>query len=278
MIRNPVKRAYSGLVGMPPDPDDLPPPAPTPFNAPVYQSATEILEQMEQQKKDKRAEAARERRKLKRDQLVAIKQALKTPIAVIKARAEQERIEALDFAEPPNSDSRGASPTGAPAGNRFTTGGHSGSKMESIAAARSRAAGLGSPASDHEYPDNDRRARKPQGYGQRPGLKGDDDRRRREDDHGFLVNGFHVELNAFDYDALMKHLLWEYFEKLRQPNGEDVLVCRLCGQSWDEERDAKKHVLDVHGDESYPGHDLRFGDVVIKGIQKIKKHGYASSD
>jgi len=48
-------------------------------------------------------------------------------------------------------------------------------------------------------------------------------------------------------------------------------VCRLCHISCRDTDDAKDHLQAVHGDESDPNHDIRFGNTVSRRIKKIER-------
>jgi hypothetical protein len=144
----------------------------------VPSDAETILDQMERTKKEKRAQAARDRRKRQAQQLAAIKERLKIPIAVIQKEAE-ERAKADRHEAAQGSVNRGRYMTDAPTGKgELVTGGGS-EEMELIAAARDRAVALGSSNYDDEtgeefWPENDRRRVIPEGTGQRPGDREDD--------------------------------------------------------------------------------------------------------
>jgi hypothetical protein len=273
-------------------------PAPDPFadRTPLPPLLSGLsLEEKEKLDKEKRAKAARDRRKHQAEQLAAIKEILKTPIREIKRLAEEKAK--LDKQERALfSMDRGSWMTDAPTGvGELVLAGGS-NEMEFVAAAHSRAEALGSPGLDIGtgeafWAENDRRSIAPEG-------KGSDD----SEDSG----SFHVRLGdgvqdkrAHDYSLLLDKLAERYFVKVEVPWTSEVFgneffsctscgvqqsrtqsvqrcarcgtqndkyngylhVCRLCGTECDGLVAAKQHMHRVHGGENRPEHDGRYGDL-----------------
>jgi len=253
----PTKRLFSGMVGRPPDePAQEAPPAPT--LPPLIMDSTQ-----------KRAQAARDRRKRNAEQLDAIKKALRTPITEIKKAAEEQAR--LDKeAKVLGSMNRGKWMTDAPTGmgELVLTGGSK--EMELVAGARGRAAALGSPKSNPQtgtafWPENDRGRIVPEGTG-----PGD-----REDDTDASGSKFRVKLNDFDSDGLFQELFHIYFVRIEPGELDDLntgnLVCSLCKRRFYWERRCKAHIEAVHGDEREPEHDSRYGNVIYKYLKCGRK-------
>jgi hypothetical protein len=275
---------------------------------------------IEQQKKQIRAQQARDRRKRNAEQLAAIKEKLKTPIAEIRRAAEEQakldrKVRAL------SSLRRGSFLIDAPTGKgELVTGGYDSEQIELVAGTRERAAILGSPTFDPEtgeeyWPENDRGRVVPEGTGHRPGDGEDDeeddgpdstdearDNRTERDKDAPILPGttFQVKLKdgkedqkAHDYDLLLGVLVSSYCAETqifknefaycascgaKQQRAESVYtcircqaknggdnghlhICRLCGSECDGFVEAKQHIHRVHGSESNPEHDDRFGDI-----------------
>ena len=219
---------------------------PAPLGTPVPPETETLLDSIE---KGKAAKYQRERRKLKAEQLAAIKKALQTPIAEIKIAAEEQtRLDKLARAQ--TGLRRGLFLTDAPTGKgELVTGGYDSEQMGLVAAARDRAAVLGSPTgdsdSDEEYwPENDRCRVKPEGTGQNPGDREDDaadddpdsseDAKDNKDERGKdadILPGekFFVKLNDFDNDGLLAELVSFYFVKFYEFRSDDYFFCVWCG-------------------------------------------------
>jgi|GEM_PF-6030910 len=308
-------RAFTGIVGRPMDEPVLPKPVtaskhtprqmigppleeapPDPFadRASIPPLVINLISKEEKEKirKEKRAQAARNRRKLQREQIAAIKEKLKTPIQEIKKLAEEKAK--LDKETKSSSMERGKYMTDAPpgVGELVLSGGST--QMESIAAAHDRAARLGSPTSDPGtgeafWPDNDRRHVAPQGTGS----EGDGD---KEKSFYVTLGDGTKEKKAHDYNLLLTSLVQKYMVETdvfkspffycqscgaKQPKTESIQkcirceaqsgtdkgylhVCRLCGTECDGFIAAKDHIHRVHGTNSRPEHDNRYGDITTK--------------
>jgi hypothetical protein len=212
------------------------------------------IEQALQLRKQIRAQQARDRRKRNTEQLAAIKEKLKTPIAEIK-RAAEEQAKLDNKARARSSMRRGSFLTDAPTGTgELVSGGYDSEKMEHVAGARERTAILGSPTGDPEaeeyWPENDRGRVVPEGSGQRPGdREGDqedegpdstdearDNRSERGKDAPILPGStFRVKLKdgkddqeAHDYELLLGMLVsWYCVENQIFKN--EFTYCASCG-------------------------------------------------
>ncbi len=209
---------------------------------------------------EKEAARQRARRRTKQEQLAAIKKALRTPIAEIKAAAEA-RAKAI---AQPGSMSRGKYMTDAPTGKgELVPSGN----IESIVAARGRSAALGSSTIDPEtgeayWPENDRQRVKPEGIGERDNEKTPP----KKDVDGLPAarQKFLVKLNDVDREGVVRELAYEYVKE-----DESGCLCRLC-QTFVTQH-AVDHIETVHGDESEPTHDPRFGDLIDAYIKRQEK-------
>jgi hypothetical protein len=290
--RNPVKRAFSGLVGLPPEPETTPatPGAVEPTETLVLPDTQILLTMQNVENREKRAKAARERRKRKAEQLAAIKKALQTPIAEITKAAEERRriVEEQAAAERLPLMSAG----------KFATGGGEVvpvKDIEAVDAALQRGETLRNPNIDPEeeeqsaYADDDRRNVRPEGSGPtetNPDDEREDEEENTKDAKDNKVDGkdadilpgakFPVKLNDFDYDEMFQNLFNTYFIKVVPPgcdikSKECFYFCRLCEISLDWERTSKTHIEMVHGDEREPTHDPRFGNVVKEYTKSKRK-------
>jgi hypothetical protein len=310
--KNPVKRAFSGLVGLPPEPEAAPAPAgptepeasPTPESVPPISKTTEfvdlalvcvdcnaeflctaedqknssseplrcnscrerhreIAEQSSKEVKtnaEKEAARQRARRRSKQEQLAEIKKRLKVPIAQVKAAAEA-RAKAIAR---PGSMNQGKYMTDAPTGKgELIPSGN----IESIAASRGRSAALGSSTIDPEtgeayWPENDRQRVKPEGIGERDNEKTPP----KKDVDGLPAarQKFLVKLNDVDREGVVRELAYEYVKE-----DESRRLCRLC-QTFVTQH-AVDHIETVHGDESEPTHDARFGDIIDAHIKRQER-------
>jgi len=221
-----------------------------------------------QVERERRAKAARERRKARADQRAAIKKALQTPIAVIKevikTKAEAEKLPSMNQGKYISD-----APTGKGALVYKPT-----EKIEQIDAALTRAMPLGSPTIDEEtdeafFPEQDRKhVSKKMGAGspsdEKPEITGVSSK-------GFTYKEeprkkFQVKLNGPEYQSGLSSAVNDFTV---EEGGETF--CRLCeaaiiGRSED-------HFKQIHGDPSEPGHDKRFGDIVQKYVKKfVRKH------
>ena len=286
--KRPTVRAFTGLAGRP---FDGPTPDPFADRTPLPPLASTLsFGEKEVLRKQKKAQAARARRKLQREQIDAIREKLKVPVREIK-RAAEEQAKLEKQAKAQGSMRRGMFIADAPMGKgELVTGGYGSKQLELMIAAYDRAAALGSPSSDETggefWPDNDRRSVVPQGSGGNDG----------EDSGG----SFHVRLGdgvqdkkAYDYDLLLGTLVDKYCVKTEvftneffycvscgakqgkiesiqkcirceAKNGKDngyLHLCRLCGTECDGFVAAKQHIHRVHGSENHPEHDHRYGDI-----------------
>ena len=173
-----------------------------------------FTDKAEKIRKDKEAQRGRERRKLRREQLAAIKRQLKVPLREIKRRAEE-----LELAlKSESSDmSRGAFMTDAPTSKGRMVYSQ---KIEQIGAAAGRAVALGGETLDLGtgeafWPEHDRRHVKPEGVGEQSNEKqrpGDPEAESR-----FVVKAG----TDLDYGQALVNL----FHRL-----SEQFVCRLCYQ------------------------------------------------
>jgi hypothetical protein len=259
----------------------------------------DLLEQFEnrQEKKKKDAERKRLERKSKSDQLITIKKQLRTPVAEVVKAAKQTELE-CQVEEREQRMALGGSGkymTNAPhSKGELITGGNDSEQMGKMAAARNRAAFLGSTSVDLDtgeafWPENDRGRVVPEGTGQRPSERESDeddedpdstkDARDNKDERGrdadiLPDDKFEVKLNDFDFDQQFTNLLNIYFVKvfsLDPTCNESYFICRLCERPFYWEREAKRHIEMVHGDERHPDHDVRFGDVIKRYIKSGRK-------
>ena len=272
------RRAFSGIAGSPLAKVDEAVVASNTAGPPlVLPDTITLLRQTVISKHLKAAKYQRDRRKREAEQLVAIKRKLRTPIAEIKAAAEQQ-AKADKQLRSGTSTNRGSYMPGAPTGKgQIVTGGFTSKKLESIAAARGGSAVLGSPDEDPEtgeafWSDNDRRIVKAQGDGASSDDKPEATGGAHKDEPA--PQKFQVKLNNFDWAQMMEDVFSKYFVKIA-PNepgydaefgiaDESQYICRLCGMRVDWKRTAKNHMENVHGDEREPTHDNRFGNVIRK--------------
>ena len=272
-LRKPIRRMSGAprLAGFPAEPDEQPVvPIPVPLTpiSPAYRSTTDILDELETEKKAKRAEAARARRKLQADQIKKIKEVLKVPIAQVKTEAA-----AKSKAEKLPSLSRGAYMSDAPTGKGgIVTGGYDSPKVDYITSLEvGQEAVLGNGDYTSDQATGGRR------HGGPDGNAPDKDFNRDEAEfnlrtsgamHGFSEatgRSFQVRLNMdgqYEVQRALDSLLVEYFIDS---------VCRLCLVCCRDTSEAKDHILTVHGDETSPNHDVRFGNTVGPRIKKIER-------
>jgi hypothetical protein len=227
---------------------------------PDYRSAADILADLQNERRAKRAEAARLRRKLQREQLDRIKKILEIPIAQVKAEAAA-RAEADREAKRVPSMRDGNRMTDAPDHETFVSGGYDKFKldyMSGLEVAKDNTLGNG------ESPSNEvtagRRKVQPGGSSDAEtdldvdsGYGADDASGRR-----FYVK---LDVNGSERQRVLGHVIEKYFV-----DG----VCRLCRLSFDDVRDAEVHVLNVHGSEDEPDHDDEFGDIMEKMASQLK--------
>jgi len=220
-------------------------------------------EEKEARLRKKEAERGRERRKLKRDQMAAIKEALKTPVREINRRAEELK-RAL---ESETTDmNKGSFLTGAATGKGELV--YSG-RIDQVAAMNDRTQGLRGPSSPEDtgyWEDNDRRRVEPEGTGEHGnGQRSNDETKVSNKSTPGLAFGVPVARTRFvvklDTDLIRGQALLNLFHRLNEKG-----VCRLCYQECSE-----RHVDTVHGDEDEPRHDKRYGNVIAPEVQKIKK-------
>jgi len=223
------------------------------------------------QERERRATAAKERRKKKADQLAAIKKALKTPIAAIK---EAAKVKAEAGKLP--SMNQGKYMSDAPTGKGALVY-KPASKIDQIDAAISRSVPLGSQTIDHEtgeafFADNDRERIAPEGVGassdEKPEITGvSRDKRQKGFTYGYGEEEpnrkFQVRLTGPEYQAGLDAALIAC--TLPQ---ESETFCRLCKQGFGR---IENHFTQAHGDPLEPGHDNRFGDVVQKYVKRVKR-------
>jgi hypothetical protein len=243
---------------------------------PVYVSEAIILEQADVVRRKVEAERGRERRRKKREQLDAIKLALKTPIAEIKETERQQRV--LDRMRKKMAGGDGQFMTDAEQGKGLLV---TGADIEGATRAAARTELL-SGATDPEYwPNNDRNHVVPEGTGQR----GNGDRSNDEEDtvvkavNPNLAKGIPVARDRFivkpgtdlDWGQALQDLFYELFVEIRPEENDSYYVCRLCRAETPSERTCKQHLETVHGDDEEPKHDPRFGNVVAKEVREIRK-------
>jgi hypothetical protein len=241
---------------------EAPPAVPTP----VIPDAKTLLQQIESEKREKKNKKARERRKKKREQLAAIKKALAEKSVTEfkkeleeKAKAEKERMRLPSM-------NGGKFMTDAPTGKgELTTGGYDWNKI--VLTSNARESNTGRVV--------------PQGVGHRPGGREENDipdackdfRDNRTESGGDadILPGkkFKVKLNDIDWDWVLWSVVCIYC--VENELKSDEYICRLCKEFLDGKETAKNHFEDVHGDESEPGHDDKFGDVVLRYIKKAER-------
>ena len=188
----------------------------------------------------KEAERGRERRKKKREQLARMKEQLKVPVRDILRKAEELKqalgAESSDMAQ-------GAFIAYAPTGKGRLV------YSEDIGriADKTDVPLAGQPTDHSSWGEHDRRNVKPEGIGA------------EFEDTGpsFVVNGTNLDrgqalLNLF-------HRLSEGF------------ICRLCYLDSGSRHGFERHLEQVHGDESEPKHDHRFGDIISPEAAKVKR-------
>jgi hypothetical protein len=276
--KKPAKRFFPCLVGLPPEAEPATPVSvalieSTPL--PVYQSTQDILDGIERQKRDKRNEADRKRREEKKKQRARIKEALRTPVSELKRIIEENRAKAKEQAEidkaskSESRDNDGSCLTDAPRGlGRLVTG----TNIELVAAAHARAVELGSSDIDVEtgeafWPDNDRRYVKPDGVGQAAGQESQDEKK-----IAFKVDPHIDHEQKLKWGQALIDLFHALFVEV-SPDEEHggYFICRLCRIVSPSERGCSRHLETVHGGETEPGHDPRFGNVVKDWIRGFKK-------
>jgi hypothetical protein len=254
--------------------------------------------------RERRAAAARARRKTKADQLAAIKEALRTPpeirIAAAKQKELEERLAAREKKLP--SDKTG--------GYKEISGGGIAEEIMLVADA---------PQTGRVTPD---------GVGHRPGTSSDTDNGNGTADEeatrdpwtqgseeiavrnskSQIIPGsvFEVKLNNKDErDTPAYHSIPHYFIEVltlryrvrctkcgavqddehtvaedqftcwqchaHHDGYEPNYVCRLCGDISTGADGAAYHMTNAHGDEALPGHDSRFGNVLQRWVKGGKK-------
>jgi hypothetical protein len=261
----PARRAflagsYLNTEATTPEPE-VEPTEPTPQVTPDKLGPLRYSEEAQLLEKQKEAERGRTRRKSKRDQLAAIKLALKTPIAVILAAEEdQHRLEVIRERESkPDSMSRGISVTG---GGKLVTGGHTTKKLDHIAAAAMQAESLGAPTDGNSWPDHDRRKGKPEGTS-----AGSDDSKNTgvHDDKDVVAKFVVKEGTDLDWGQALQNLFHTMFFEI-----DDGYVCRLCRAYAPSERRCQEHLEKYHGEDSEPDYDSRFSNVVGKEARTVR--------
>jgi hypothetical protein len=266
----PVQRAFTGLVGLPPEPEKRPETSvKTQIDvvAPEYRSTADLVADIEKERREKRAAAARARRKLHADQIKRVKEVLKIPIAQVKAEAAAKAA-----AEKRLSMSAGAYMPEAPTSKgKIVTGGYDSSKIDYMTGLDvGEEATLGSGVASDQA-EGGRRHGTPEGNAPEKDFNRDEaefNLRSREGMHGWTESGsrgFQVRLTSdaeYDTQRALVYLLDEYFEDS---------VCRLCHVDCQDVEDAKDHILAFHGDEREPNHDARFGDIVGPKVKKIRR-------
>jgi hypothetical protein len=277
--KKPAQRLFHGVVGAPPDlPDPLgdsepATPAPVPaFPAPIpYRSAADLCDELEAEKKSKRAAAARTRRKLQADQLKNIKVMMQKPIAEVKAEAAAKLKDETFIANPNAGMSAGAFMQDAPTGKgKIVSGGYDSAKVDLITGFEvAEEHTLGGHVTASNDTAGGRRHVTPEGNGPDADFNRDEGEfnlQTEEGPHGWPVapsRSFQVRSNSdgqHDVERALESLCAEYFV-----DG----VCRLCFICCHDIADAKDHILTVHGDEDDPLHDARFGDTIKPRIRKI---------
>ena len=223
------------------------------------------------ERKAKEAERGRERRKLRREQLAAVKLAFTAEgrEAIRKARILKHAL----TPEGSNQDmARGKFTTDAPTGKGLIE--YSGN-IELAGAAADRAAALG-PRNDPGYwPERDRRHVVPKGAGPRSDEKPDPDAKeenkvRIDRDSGVLLPPtartiFTVKPGTdLDVGQALINLFHRVFLFA------DDYICRLCYRTIPSERLCMDHLEQFHGCEDEPKHDIRFGDVVATEVLKVR--------
>ncbi len=218
--------------------------------------------------RERRAAKECARRKAKADQLVAIREALKTPVAEImaaaRAKADAERLPSMN-----EGRYMGDAPTGKGALVYKAAG-----KIDQIDAAMNRSVLLGSATIDDEtgeafFPDNDRERIAPDGVGapsdEKPEITGlsrkgftcgdrDEESKRK----------FQVKLDGPEYQSGLAAAVDEYSFQ----DGSETF-CRLCEEQIFE--NIENHFTQVHGDPREPRHKKHCGDIVQKCVREFKR-------
>src|SRR5260370_2461830 len=232
---------------------------PAAMTTPISISTADFLEGIEKTRKQEAAKYQRDRRRKLADQKKAIKEKLRVPVAqlLVEAEAQEKRIRAEMSA---NSLNRGMYLTDAPAGKGLLiSGGYNSEKIGIIGGALTKAESvLGHQTVEdcNYWPVGDRRNVQPEGTGSDA----------EDSVSGFLKDGrapkakkcFQLKLNDFDLDRIVRDLVATYCVK----SHEDAYVCCLCSVLLDIPREARGHFENVHGDESNPAHDDRFGNCI----------------
>jgi hypothetical protein len=230
--------------------------------------------------KEKEAERGRARRKLRREQLAAIKLRLKTPFREIKRLAEELK-DALGSGASDMSKGKYMSDAPTSKGQIVYT-----QKIEQVGAAVNRAAALGAQTVDLEtgeafWPEHDRRHVVPEGTGERGGGQRSNDEQKissgnRVDRHSGVplapaaTTSFVVKLGTdLDHGQALQNLFHRLFIEVKEDAG--YFICKLCHTNYPSELTCKQHVEDIHGDENEPKHDQRFGDVVTPEVRRVKR-------
>jgi hypothetical protein len=259
VFKKKVTRLFSGIVGREqPVPIETAAVLPATIVAPAFVSTEGLLEGIEKTRKQEAAKYQRDRRQKLADQKKAIKEKLRVPVAQLLAEAEAQakRIHAERSIDSLN---RGMYLTDAPAGKGLlVSGGYNSEKIGVIGGALAKAESLGQQTVEdcNYWPVNDRRHITPEGTATDT----------EDSASGYLTDGttpkakkcFQVKLNDFDLDRIVRDLVTTYCVK----TNEDAYVCRLCSVFLDSFTGARGHFENVHGDESNPAHDDRFGNCI----------------
>jgi len=271
MFKKKVTRLFSGMVGRGQSvPVETAAVLPATIPTPVAVSTEDLLDQIEKTRKEEAAKYQRDRRQKLADQKKAIKEKLRVPVAqlLVEAEAQEKRIRAEMSA---NSLNRGMYLTDAPAGKGLLiSGGYNSEKIGIIGGALTKAESvLGQQTVEdcNFWPVNDRRHIKPEGTGTDT----------EDSVSGYLTDGttpkaqkcFQVKLNDFDLDRILRDLVDTYCVR----TDEDSYLCRLCSAYLDSLAEARRHFENVHGDESNPTHDDRFGNCIKAYLNaEIREH------
>jgi len=245
--------------------------------------------------RERRASAERERRKRKADQLAAIKEALRVPVAAcLAATKEQERVrKAEERAVHPIHDRTGG-------GKELSGGDYLKEKLEDADAEQfggRRVTPEGTGHRSDDTPDSS----------PDPWSSGAEEAAVRKPKNPIIEGGvFSVKLNDKDekkspaYECISHFFITmlplryqlrcigcgatqddaqtvseEHFVcgQCGLKNGGDDLsyICHLCSDVVDGLRNAAHHMVSVHGDEALPTHDSRFGNVLRRWVKGGKK-------
>lgn len=235
--RKQTQRAFTGLAGSPLAQIEVSLVV-VPSNSMTSEQA---FQDLEDDRKKRKAEQMRNLRKKRRDQLNQIRLALRVPVAQIQQQ-ERERREQTKLAEFIAQATTQPKPRSVKAQSLPMT------DYTQADINRAQIELLSPPSSSDVWPENDRRRVRPES------TESDDGEPR-----SFRVKT-HTDIEVGQ--ALLDIEKWAFIEV----DGTDV--CRFCHATGDSRR---RHIEKNHGDESEPNHDDRFGNVVAREVKRLRK-------